>query len=272
MKKLNFLSVILISMLYNSQVGINTTNPVATLDVEVKDANDALSLDGLIAPRLAGGQLSAKTYNGLQTGAIVYVTDSSATLAGQTVNVANAGYYYFDGTVWRRMLTSISNNAWLLADIEFSSSINSLQVLTLPPQPGNGTYELINNTTLTVTVPSNYSQNRVTLRWDVWGAPNFAASPGPSQGSLRYAVSYQQGSSTAGVIPSIMMSGWSSVSDVNEPPRFNAPVVFSLSGLTAGTYTFNLMVHRESEINANGIQIWGAQGRGKFMSSKTVLT
>lgn len=263
MKKLNFLSVILISMLYNAQVGINTENPAATFDVQVKDANNALSLDGLVAPRLAGSQLSAKTYNVLQTGAMVYVTDSSATLAGQTVNVANAGYYYFDGAVWRKMLTSISNNAWLLADIEFSSSINSLQNLALPPQPGNGPYELINNTTLTVTIPPNYSQNRVTLRWDVWGSPNTAASAGPSQGSLRYAVSYQQGSNPAGIIQSIMMSGWSSVSNANEPPRFNAPVVFSLSGLSAGSYTFNLMIHRESEINANGIQIWGAQGRAE---------
>lgn len=88
------------SALYYSQVGINTNTPQATLDV-VGDPANASKLDGVIAPRLTGDQLSAKTYTGSQTGAIVYATAPAGTLSGQVINVSAAGYYYFDGTVWK---------------------------------------------------------------------------------------------------------------------------------------------------------------------------
>lgn len=82
------------------QVGINTSNPKATLDV-VGDAANVSKLDGVIAPRLTGDQLTAKNYTTAQTGAIVYITAASASPAGQTVNVTAPGYYYFDGSLWK---------------------------------------------------------------------------------------------------------------------------------------------------------------------------
>ncbi|WP_326982019.1 hypothetical protein VUJ46_17675 [Chryseobacterium sp. MYb264] len=189
------------------QVGINIPSPSATLDVQAKNAANAQSLEGVIAPRLLGSQLSAKTYTAAQTGAIVYITDATATLTGQTINVSSAGYYYFDGTVWKRMLTTIANNGWMLADTALSSSINSLQTLMLQPQPGGGSYELVNDTTLIVTIPVNYTQNKVILRWDIWGSSGIATEGQPAQGSLRYAIQREFGS-TVTEIPSIMMSGW----------------------------------------------------------------
>lgn len=83
-----------------SQVGVNTTSPKATLDV-VGDPANTSKLDGVIAPRLRGDELAAKAYTSAQTGAIVYVTLPAGTLAGQVINVSAAGYYYFDGTVWK---------------------------------------------------------------------------------------------------------------------------------------------------------------------------
>ncbi|UWX60407.1 hypothetical protein N0B40_18695 [Chryseobacterium oranimense] len=83
----------------NAQVGINTNQGQATLDV-VGFPTTTSKPDGIIAPRLSLSQLAAKTYASAQTGAIVYVNSINATPAGSTINVTAPGYYYFDGTLW----------------------------------------------------------------------------------------------------------------------------------------------------------------------------
>jgi hypothetical protein len=87
-----------------AQVGVGNTDPKATLDV-TGDAADAASLDGIIAPRLTGDELRAKTYTADQTGALVYVTAADSAPAGQTANVSTVGYYSFDGLVWNTFST-----------------------------------------------------------------------------------------------------------------------------------------------------------------------
>ena len=82
-----------------AQVGIGTTTPQATLDI-TGQPTISTELDGVIAPRLTGNQLRAKTYTAAQTAAMVYVTAPDSAPAGQTINVTAIGYYYFDGTVW----------------------------------------------------------------------------------------------------------------------------------------------------------------------------
>ncbi|WP_449398764.1 hypothetical protein [Chryseobacterium wanjuense] len=86
--------------LLNAQIGINTDAPQATLDVVGKTSSPS-SFDGIIPPRITGDQLRTKTYTSAQTGAIVYVTAADSAPSGQTVNVKNVGYYFFDGTVWK---------------------------------------------------------------------------------------------------------------------------------------------------------------------------
>ncbi|GEM_PF-1130825 len=88
-----------------AQIGFGTTTPAATLEV-VGDADDPDALIGIKPPRLTGEQLRAKTYTPAQTGALVYVTAPDTTPEGQTINVTNIKYYYFDGTLWQ----PISNN------------------------------------------------------------------------------------------------------------------------------------------------------------------
>jgi hypothetical protein len=85
--------------LASAQVGINTNQAQATLDIVGFPANTN-KLDGIIAPRLTGDQLRAKTYTSAQNAAMVYVTTPDSVPAGQTINVTAAGYYYFDGAVW----------------------------------------------------------------------------------------------------------------------------------------------------------------------------
>ncbi|MEY8760552.1 hypothetical protein [Chryseobacterium tongliaoense] len=84
----------------NNKVGVGVAAPAATLDVTGKPT-DTTVLDGVIPPRITGSQLRAKTYTASQTGAIVYATAADTAPSGQTVNVTQAGNYYFDGTVWK---------------------------------------------------------------------------------------------------------------------------------------------------------------------------
>ena len=84
---------LMISVAAFSQVGIDTDTPQATLDVVGKPA-DASILDGIIAPRIEGAQLRAKTYTSSQTGALVYVTLADTAPTGQTIDVTAPGYYY----------------------------------------------------------------------------------------------------------------------------------------------------------------------------------
>ncbi|UOU99811.1 hypothetical protein MUU74_07630 [Chryseobacterium daecheongense] len=101
--KLLTLAVLSTAFLANAQVGINTSQAAATFDV-VGFPSINTKADGMIAPRLTGDQLRAKStaYTASQTGAIVYVTVADSAPAGQTINVTVPGYYYFNGTVWIR--------------------------------------------------------------------------------------------------------------------------------------------------------------------------
>lgn len=103
-KHIILLGALTISSIAYSQVGINTETPKATLDV-VASPDKATLVDGFIAPRLKGNELKAKDalYTADQTGTIIYATEAAAPTTAKTVNVTEAGYYYFDGTVWVKM-------------------------------------------------------------------------------------------------------------------------------------------------------------------------
>jgi len=87
-----------------AQVGINTETPKATMDIVGKPTTPS-HFDGLIAPRITGNQLRAKSYTSEQTGALVYATAADTAPAGQTVNVTSPGYYFFNGSVWMKLFT-----------------------------------------------------------------------------------------------------------------------------------------------------------------------
>ena len=109
----------------DGRVGINTTDPKTTFDVNgKKDGSGKLlttDMTGLQAPRLTRAELTAKgdvLYGADQKGALVYITDVTAGDAlTQRINITAAGYYYFDGAVWQKMASAseadITNDAWV---------------------------------------------------------------------------------------------------------------------------------------------------------------
>lgn len=121
MKKIILPIVVLASTTVYSQVGINTADPKATMDINAK-TNDGSKPEGLIAPRLTGDQIRSANaqYAAAQTGTIVYATSADSAPAGATANITTAGYYYFDGSVWQKVNTGTggstgdtTNDAWI---------------------------------------------------------------------------------------------------------------------------------------------------------------
>lgn len=129
-KQFIILSTLMIGGLVYGQIGINTPDPKATLDIVALPA-DLTKIDGLIAPRLKGAELKAKdaNYSTPQTGAIVYVTEAliSTDTSIRTVNVTSIGYFYFDGTVWQKMTSggTAGTNPWNLENTTVQATSNN---------------------------------------------------------------------------------------------------------------------------------------------------
>lgn len=163
------------------QVGINNTSPKATLDVTAKNTNGSTP-EGLIAPRLTGDQLQLGNaqYATDQIGTMVYVTSPVTVPDIATQNITSAGYYYFDGSVWKSMGGTSTASSFVVTPLITASYTvqptddfirlnitNASQTLTLPTSgilPGKMIYVSNIGTMDIPTIPQviNLSYNPVT--------------------------------------------------------------------------------------------------------------
>ncbi len=102
MKKIALLTLLPLSAVLYSQVGINNDTPKATLDITAK-TTDGSKPEGIIAPRLTGDQIKSADaqYGSDQRGAIVYALTAVSTASTKTANITGEGYYFFDGNIWQ---------------------------------------------------------------------------------------------------------------------------------------------------------------------------
>jgi hypothetical protein len=96
MNKILLFSFFIYSSTLFSQVGIGTITPNAALDVTSTD-------DGILVPRIALVNTTTATVATPTTSEIVYNT--------ATVNDVTPGFYYWNGTIWVRILTG-ANDDW----------------------------------------------------------------------------------------------------------------------------------------------------------------
>ncbi|HEY4538659.1 MAG TPA: hypothetical protein VIG94_01465 [Faecalibacter sp.] len=132
MKKHLFILCALGPILAFAQVGINTNEPQASLDVQAAPHTTTVS-DGIIAPRLTGDQLKAKdsAYQTPQTGAIVYVTQRlTSEPTSKTIKVKDPGYYYFDGEIWQAVESTQQKQDWFYMP-SFNLDMSSLEQKTV---------------------------------------------------------------------------------------------------------------------------------------------
>ena len=145
-----------IAQSYNNRIGINTTTPQTTLDVTAP--NDNTHIAGIQAPRLTRAELTAKgnsLYGADQKGTLIYITDvSGGNATGQRVMVTEPGYYYFDGNLWQRAVSTTEYTNLYIKDGALTANRTVTQedkTLTFTGTATGGS--IFHNTTGTATVP-----------------------------------------------------------------------------------------------------------------------
>ena len=88
------------------KIGVNTSTPTATLDIQPTTANAATSattVEGVLVPRVSRLR-AANMGTAVPESTLVYVNSiTDGSLAGTTVNVNETGFYYFKGGVWTKV-------------------------------------------------------------------------------------------------------------------------------------------------------------------------
>ena len=95
------------------KVGVNTSSPEATLDINPTTANAAATAttnEGILIPRLSRERIENISATDLRESTLVYVNDTTEPIGGvsTTENVTTKGFYYYDADtgVWLKVLGS----------------------------------------------------------------------------------------------------------------------------------------------------------------------
>lgn len=115
MKKISLL-IILISAFGYAQVGVGTVNPDSTLDIVAKNATgSSTNVDGILIPRV--DRQRAQSMTSIITSTMIYVNSiATGTATGTAANITSTGFYYYDGSVWQKIITGASATTnWALA-------------------------------------------------------------------------------------------------------------------------------------------------------------
>ena len=85
------------------KVGINTTDPKATLDINAK-TDASTQPEGILIPRLTGDQIKAMPTTDLGESNMIYATSpATGSLEGKDVNLGAKGFFYWDGSLWQKV-------------------------------------------------------------------------------------------------------------------------------------------------------------------------
>lgn len=119
MKKLILLSSVFYGKIAFAQIGINTSNPKATLDISAKNPTGTITdTDGVIIPHV--DRQRAQNMATIEVSTMIYVNDiSTGTNSGKAINIDETGFYYFDGNIWQKL--NLNNNPYSLGDIQYSA-------------------------------------------------------------------------------------------------------------------------------------------------------
>ena len=85
----------------SGKVGVNTSNPEATLDIKPSAANAATTAttnEGVLIPRVSRDRLKSIATANLKESTLVYVDNISGTTNPVTSNVTSKGFYYYSST------------------------------------------------------------------------------------------------------------------------------------------------------------------------------
>ncbi|PQA89984.1 hypothetical protein B0A69_21425 [Chryseobacterium shigense] len=129
-----------------AQSGINTPSPSSTLDISAKNSTGtSTDTEGLLVPRV--DRQRAQSMTPVPVSTLIYVNNiATGTLTGTAARIDSVGYYYFDGTVWSKLVTSLNiyNYDGMLSDprivttngnlLSFINGVNNVKLVTSATQ------------------------------------------------------------------------------------------------------------------------------------------
>ena len=99
-----------IPSLINAQIGVNTNQPNASIEVQLGNINQINPEvpPGILAPRIKHRILNtiANNYKDVQTGALIHIEEHDALLSDTHISldyIESNGYYFFDGNYWQKL-------------------------------------------------------------------------------------------------------------------------------------------------------------------------
>lgn len=132
-----------------AQVGVNTTTPQTTLDIIAQNpTGTTTNVDGILLPKVDRERM--QSMESVPTGTIVYCDNiATGTASGTTVNVTQAGYYFYNATQWdvlvEKGLPTGGTTGQVLAkinDINYNTQwVNTASVETNKEWAGNETIQ-----------------------------------------------------------------------------------------------------------------------------------
>lgn len=141
---------------------------------------NSTEVDGIKAPNISGNELRDKDaiYGTDQTGVIVYVTSVPTSLSTKTMLINEIGYYFFNGTNWKKFsydslheigdlknsLKQSDHDGWILLDGRLVSSLS-------PSQQAN-VFTIISGSTLNLPDASN----KIVVQGSPVGTISFAST------------------------------------------------------------------------------------------------
>jgi len=110
---------------FNAQVGINTTAPQSTLQINAKNSTgNSTNVDGILVPRV--DRQRAQSMSSVPVSTLIYVNNiSTGSQTGTAVNINKVGFYHFNtNNVWELLSTSNTEKASLFAQSTSSQNIS----------------------------------------------------------------------------------------------------------------------------------------------------
>jgi hypothetical protein len=110
MNKYIYTLSLLLSVLTNAQVGVNTNTPRASLDLVAIGENDETltTKEGLLIPKVSLSRVEQMTTSlTIDEGILVYINNIDVlSPTGSITTVDTEGFYYFDGAYWIKLVNS----------------------------------------------------------------------------------------------------------------------------------------------------------------------
>lgn len=180
-----FIGICPITQAQQGRVGINTQNPLSTLDVRGRsEVND---ITGLLAPRLTRAELTAKgdnLYGAAQQGCIVFITDvSGGDILSQRINIRGKGYYFFDGAIWQELTAGgwkTSGNLGTNPDTDFIGTKDAADLIF---KTGGNRAGIISNSSQNTSFGSGTLQSAAGSNTNVIGNSSFGMAALANLGS-----------------------------------------------------------------------------------------